>query len=395
MKYKESALKYKVSTLQHYAARVVILLSMLMGMKFTSAGNINIWDLAKSISNQADQIESVVSASPSSVSLTINYIHQIDIPYTITAAGVYYLAESVSFTPTTTTFESAITVNASNVDLDLQGHTISSAFDLASFPVAIRANPNFTNNAIHNGFFNTVVGIIIDQSSSAIGTLMIDRILAKCLICMGSFPLTTNNIHFTITRCICVGSAKAFSTLITFASAQQITIDDLYCATGVQGIGIDTPTAQNVTINNYFGYNFNSQACSIGTAAQASIKNSFAANIVVAFQIGSGIGDALIDNCIALHANGSSSVVNFDSPTTANNITCAGGNSGISGSDTSVTQKCVAVDFSAIGIENTFGSDGFFAANVAYQNATNYSNVNQPIVISPDAATKYWVNVEK
>lgn len=74
-------------------------------------------------------------------------------PFTINAPGSYYLTQNISVTT-----GNAITVNASNVTIDLNGYTISSTQNPAATAAAIYINNTCSNIAITNGHVNSGVG---------------------------------------------------------------------------------------------------------------------------------------------------------------------------------------------------------------------------------------------
>lgn len=390
------------------------------------AANINIWSLAQAINDTADRIAGDVAQDNVGVFVepcTV-YIHQSDIPLTITQPGNYCLAENIIFSNPDTTV-GAISIASNDVTLDLQGHTM---YGLDVGPL-ICFDAFYTNYVIKNGFLYSaesselVNSAYLSGDEPAIGycKIVIEDLLVVALA--GVFFSVYDAIvqwDITIRNCVFFSDQGAgalgdflFDSTDTTAN-HAVAISNIFASgyrsgftliNGVNSVVNVTDSAINggvIVINNTRG------SCSytikniINVMFQAS---ALMRTILVSASGGTGKRIHLFAENIIGHGEGTSSVSYMVAATGAavknldlvcTNLTGLTYNNGwFIGMVITGTPICVDSVFchGTTGFGPSNNPSAFIGANVAYRNTTNYSGVLQPIATSPSGATKYWTNL--
>jgi hypothetical protein len=163
-------------------------------------------------------------ASMSSLFAMSGYAGTIDsLPYTIKKPGTYTLAGNLSFSGTT----NAITVTASNVVLDLNGHTLTGTNGYAIFGSGV-SNVTVQNGTI-NGFF---AGIEFESGSEELlQNLRISNASAACI------ELTTCTSG-TIQNCFILGDSSPGVDGVYLGGCQGIVVKNNQIAN--IGVGCDS-----------------------------------------------------------------------------------------------------------------------------------------------------------
>lgn len=389
-----------------FVARMVVMCVMAQGLH---AANVNIWQLAQSVLNQADVIQEKSSGAVPGANGCTFFIHQSNIPLTITQPGNYCLAENITFTGNNST-RGAINVVANDVNLDLQGHTI---FTTGSGP-CISFDAHFTNHRYANGFLSAPGSNGINNNYASIGaqTVVCSFLVENVYVVVPStaFNLSDNvEWHGVVKNCAVRISSQNFMIFLSSSSTtinHTFTVENCFCTGG--SVRFSSLQGGNFCVRN-----------TIFTQHTATIQVGFVGGVFLFENLTMALlgstGDstivfdnespfarsAFINNIISV--NGTTPAVDF-SGTTHTTVLCKksvfntisiGIFAPFSSSTPFVISDNVVFGASAgnIGFEGNSNPKGFFGANVGYQNSTNYDGVNQPISTTPSATTKYWTNL--
>lgn len=377
--------------------------------KVCFSGNINIWQLAKSISNTADSIEAVVQNGLPASNKVITYIYQTDIPYTISQPGLYYLAENIVFTSTATA--GAITLATRDAILDLRGHTADGGSPAnGSSAIVFLNGTDFTNSTFMNGRINNFSrGIYVDSvlsSSSTSQYIEVDSIMFRDT--SAAVGIDSSNVgvakvkNCSFTNCeVCVAEVCGVN-----CAEKHLIVQDCFFSRGLGGgasggITMITVNMGKVLVERcmatesagsrsflFIGNQFTTMKDSFFSGNSSSLGDITALGVT---------SEALIQRVIGVNSSYDGTFGDLFNGITIENSTLVscGGNTQRSiflNENNNSAHRNVVAHSLATGFESG-GSGNFFSTNVAYQNATNYVGVTDPIVALPNATTKYWTNV--
>lgn len=236
-------------------------------------------------------------------------------PFTITTSGSYYLTKSVSVAS-----GDAITINANDVTLDLNGFTISSTNPNPVTGTGILIGSSLHNITISNGHIS---GAIVFSAGSYGGSGFYNGIYFS-----GGPPLATRVVGVTISGCKSMG--------IDLSSVSSTVVES--CAVNtVGGYGVAAATVNNCT----------ALQCGLAGIAATNANNCFGATT------GSDDGIVVLNN--AMNCNGTSVTGNGINAATA--TSCTGTVSG--GAKAGILAK---VAFACFGTSNGTGK-GLDATN--------------------------------
>lgn len=172
--------------------------------------------------------------------------------YTITQPGKYYLAETINFAPTIAN-KVAITVNASNVYIDLAGKTLINAASVTTGVGGISIAANASNVAVANGTISAMNGnnLIVGNNASLI-TFSNLRVIDASSIGLAFSGSVTNLVmqRVTVSGCTSYG--------LSLLSGSDIYIEDcVFSANQDDGIHINpgAGTIQRVFIRRSSFFN--------------------------------------------------------------------------------------------------------------------------------------------
>jgi len=320
-------------------------------------------------------------------------IRQSDIPFTISSAGSYILAESVTFDGSVDSI--AIDIQATNVNLDLNGHTISDTSAAGSpFPsgsgTAISVQTQ-SDVQIKNGkIMRSNVGIQCDQaqyvcieniststvSSSLVFTSCTDSAIKdlkslfanQAIFFSGSDRISIQNVFCS---CLDVG-------VLTFPAIQLTSSNDLCFMHGnifdANADGFFTSSCSNVTCNSFCIEGSRSSGFLINGSTNISFRNcSSFANVSSGFEAGSTANN----NIAYVNCNSENNQVHgyfFQNGTGLGVCDCSAIVNGDSGFTDVGFSRAVFIDCEAIN-NQTIGFDtGLFLSTVLYKRCEAVNN---------------------
>lgn len=366
----------------HYISWITVL--MLSGMPLLDArvrpNGSRLWDFAKeTIEQEADYI-----------------ITQADIPLAISLPGVYRLAESVNALGQT-----VITINTSNVVLDLNGKVISGDTN------GILIQPNVHNISIKNGFIegaptfsNRGIAIIGDSADIDISALQMRNFGATDAIYMGpdANRIGLNNLlveggqgplihadgafNVIIEHCSLTFSNSA---IILFTSVDSAEINNCLMNNGV--VGVNLTASANCTMHHCQASSISNTGYLFDGAAQCKALNcSVSSSLLFGFYLHNASSGNIVENCIASEISNPSAdettlAAGFfiDTSSPCNKIiNCEG--SQISGLDTGFANAYGIVLQSTLSNLQTVTS--FVSPNISFQNFSSLWNPSADFLVA-------------
>ncbi len=277
----------------------------------------SIWQVTSRIGQATNVIESQICAlNITPINLECSFtIDQIDIGsggiYTISVPGTYCLTENVTFT-----FGTAITVNSSNVTIDLQGHNIDGGSNFVTAAIGLTPSPGNTLNSItiQNGSIQNInsldipYGIVQTSTTSCLVDIVIRDIdfnnietfgvgygffaqaqgllLENCTTFNGGYLQANAASSGVVFRNIRAGQyASGYSGVIAFGSS-SVVIEDCVMTTSASTPG--SGLAQVV----------------VGECFNAVVRNCVVDGSINAGFIFSDINNLVVSDCIAQNVSG-------------------------------------------------------------------------------------------
>lgn len=216
-----------------------------------------------------------------------------DFPYTITAPGKYYVYNKTTYTPAGASTTPAITINASNVILDLQGFVLSQATGTVNSIDGIQITSGQTDVTIRNGTISGFQAHGIEALGNHNRLLFKDLTVTGCAFTgIGITAGTSNNVSIKnclINNCLTSASvAAAVAAGVLLNSINNVTIDNLKISN----------TGLLATANSASGLRLNS--VNSGYITNSIVENS---RVGFGFDTNSSIG-IIYDNCLAVNNTG-------------------------------------------------------------------------------------------
>lgn len=238
-------------------------------------------------------------------------------PYTISASGSYYLTKNLVVAT-----GDAITINASNVTLDLNGFTISSTQSSAGSGAGISLGNSLRNIAIMNG--------AISSGVTASGGSYSGTGFGHGINYAGTLPSTTRVTRVSVTGCLMNGINLGFNNSSEVESCNVDTVGSY----GISATTVSHSTALNTGVVGVIGENVSdcyATSASYGIEATSAI-NSYGQSS----GSGAGIYSTNANNCWGSSATGSGVQA-----TTAGS--CYGTSTAGDGVDATAATSCVGI----------------------------------------------------
>jgi hypothetical protein len=165
--------------------------------------------------------------------------------YTINSPGFYYLASNLNYNRTD---GSAITINASNVTLDLMGFCLTGRGKTAGSSNGISINNGCTNVEIRNGSINAFANDGINTAYDAVTNIVGTRIIGLRIQNVGGYGIILYGPNNLIMSCFATSAVSGG----IFAGKYSL-VKGNHVATAIGGGGIYVDEGSNVTGNTVSG----------------------------------------------------------------------------------------------------------------------------------------------
>lgn len=332
------------SSALHVGSRVTPINSVVSGTAYSTQVDGNLYN-----PNYA-QFNSGLNVTQQFNIVQAQFIRTADLPLTISSPGLYIFADNI-----TSSSANAIVINSSNVTLDLNQFSLSTA-NTAS--VAITINASLSNITIKNGTINNFAQGIVASTSD--NNVVIDTITFTA-INQQSISSTSANTNWRISKCLIANSVISnTASVVQLNSLTNSIIEDCVvnnCSATLGSLivfsigGSSNCIFRNCVVtdclNLVAGFDFNAGAGTGVTLENCDVcncSNSTTSATLSAFRLNTPVSNIILRNC---------NVNNFS--TGASNITSAFAVATGTGTDIqrNILQGCIAGGNSSGG--QTFG----------------------------------------